>query len=282
MKQFKTLLIKEYRTHRIVFLIPAIFLAATYLFLLVSFIIGWIKMGDISSTIRVSNANPAEITAVIWGANFICAMILGWAAIIAGAGLVDHLLNHDFAKKCEIFHLSQPVSLKSIMGAKASLLLGGELVLTAILVLINGLILGIIFSLLGFSNPFGGFMAGVQGFLAVCITYIALISVLWLFACLFRKNSGLFIVITISGINIALQILKYFTGWDIYSPMDYIVSSISKPVGLQFASFSQGMVPALTRQAWYGIFSLDSLLRLLASAVMIIMGFIAYHRREVK
>ncbi|HNQ43810.1 MAG TPA: hypothetical protein PKI59_05245 [Candidatus Cloacimonadota bacterium] len=282
MKQFKALLLKEFRSHRFVFLLPAFFLAGTYALFLISAIIGWIKMGNLSGVMEIKQMSPDEHAIIVWAANYISAMIMGWVTVIAGAGLVDHLLNNDYVKKCEIFHLSQPVSLKKIMGAKLSIVFGGELLLVLILVLVNSLVLGILFSILGVQSGFSGIVPAIQAFMATAITYISLLAVLWFFASLFRKNSGYYTILIIAGINIALEILKYFTGWDIYSPMDFITSSISNPIGLQMSNITKGMVPTLRPQAWAGIFNLDTLYHLLASAALIVLGYIAYHRREVK
>ena len=279
MQQIKTLLIKEYRTHKHVFLIPAYFLAGTYAFILIAVLIGWAKMGSISTGINLQAVDPHSIATGIWEANFISSMILVWAAIIAGAGLVDNLLNQDYAKKCEIFHLSQPVSLIKIASVKVLFLYGCELAFTLGLVLINSIVIGLLLTFLGFPGPFSGTFAAVQGFIAASITYVALVSIKWFFGCLGKTKSGLIMVMTILGIIIALEILGHFTQMDFYGPLDYIMGSIVKPTGLFVGGL--GNPPELKVQAWSAIFSLGTLFRFLVSAVLITLGYFLYQRREV-
>lgn len=128
MKQFKTLLIKELRTHKNNLLIPVWATASAYLLILIALIIGYFKFGaEVIQLDIPAAASSNDIAIMYWAANMVIASLIGFASFIGGLGMADNMLNDDYKKKCEIFHLSQPVSLIKILGSKLTILVESQM-----------------------------------------------------------------------------------------------------------------------------------------------------------
>ncbi|HOH47642.1 MAG TPA: hypothetical protein PLX59_07335, partial [Candidatus Cloacimonadota bacterium] len=224
MKQFKALILKEWRTHWGVMLTPAWLTAGVLLITLVGFIIAWanglpMNGGNAEQYMKMAGEYRSLI---LWAANVFGATMLGFAAFLVMISLPDLLLNSGFKRKCEIFHLSQPVGMSKILFSKYLFMVLG----TYIQIILIALVFGTLASLYvnrfvggDFSYVYNGLALGLIGrFLPL----VFLGSLAWFFAALNRKNYLLMAVAIFIGIEIAVRLINFQTGSHIPSINAYI------------------------------------------------------------
>ncbi len=274
MKQFKALLIKEWHTHKFTFLIPSFVLGA-FLFLaaLVS-IFARIRYG--SPTINLGVEGSFDTVIVMRSLHSIMAVVLGWFAILTSMTLTDHLLNHDYLKKCEIMHHSQPVSLVKMLAAKFVFSVPMMLVQYLILTVISSLILSAVSAFLGFNSWGLGLTAALSQFLLVFVAMMSFSSLLFLFAAAFRKQVALKLIMTLLVIDLLGMVLTRLWGVaDIFSPLRYYLDVFYLPfraISIQGGQISM-LMPGVLSQAY--------LVRLGVSVLMYIAGYFIYKQREL-
>lgn len=278
MKQFKTLIINEWNTHRRTLLAPMWMLVGVYGITLLGIIIGYIKGGANASI----NLPPTPwIDTFLYEGTIIFASILGivsiWAAIIA----VDGMINGAFKRKCEILHHSQPVSLPKIMAAKFVLLAFGSMLLYMLLSLFNTLVVGIFMYFWSSAHLYYAIMAWLQTGMGVFLSLLFVSSFFWLCACIFKRKSFFLGLLSILGLEITITILKQTAHLKIPSLIGYLLKLINIRPATSMAPFFKPTLNNTVSMYWQGFYSWDTVVKLVCTIVFLIAGYWIYSRREL-
>ncbi len=136
-------------------------------------------------------------------------------------------MNSDHIKKCEIFHLAQPISLIKILSAKALFAVGGIFVQYLVLATVNCVVLSVISGILGIPSLSLGLNAVLNNIPYVISGLILITPLVWFANSVFRKlgamKAGIFLAVfeVIRGL--------FSLSWDIslYSPWDSLTEFCS-------------------------------------------------------
>lgn len=283
MKQFKALMRKEWQTHWSTLLIPTWFTAGAIVITIIGMIINLIKGNAMIVSADMPMLTEVQKNLVMWGANRAGISMLGMIGVITGVILADALLNGAYKRRCEIFHLSQPVSYATIVTAKFVLM---TLVIVAQVAIIGltGSLIGTAYAanLLGTSITQG--MTGFwQGSIDFVFSFLFVSSIAWFFAGVFKRKSFFMGVLILAGIHIATMLLNWITGLSIPSLTGYILQLASLGVSVSTEQMSMKLADynQFISVQWEGLFSLQMMLRAVYSAVLFVLGYVFYRRREI-
>lgn len=284
MKQFKALLKKEWHTHKGSFLAPVWVTLAIYGVFLIGLLISYAKgnFANISLNPAGIPAMSADQTNVLgWMAVAGTAILLGFITTMIGFGLTDGLINGDRRKRCEIFHLSQPVPLVKMLAAKHAALMLGALGMVFALTLVNSAVLAVAMKSIVGCDFWFCFSGGLFGFVSVVFSYLFATSLMWLFASLFRNKLFLILVLTISGIEASIHLLNYLVGWSIPSLWSYVLRMLNFTIRSAEVSGTKITSALLLQNSWGGLLSVDNIMRVVYSAIFLISGYFIQKHREV-
>jgi len=285
MKQCKALIRKEWQTHKGTILIPLWFTGAVYVMGLLGLIINFVREGRITIISGSTKVSALDAAMGLYGVSFAMLMILGMVSIITSIILADGMINGATKRKCEILHLSQPVSMLKVLGSKYSLLVLGTFALSMVLSLINGFVLSGLINIWVPVNTYYAMVAWVQGSIALLLTLVLVASYFWLSAAVFKRKSFFMGSLVIIGIEVAIAILNYTAHLGIPSLMEYIASLLSLQVHIG-PQASRLMAPGfgmdqLINLQWQSFLSWQTLLKLVYSAIFFLGGYWFYSRREL-
>ncbi len=284
MKQFKALVRKEWQTHRGTLLIPLWFTGAVYATGLLGLFINLIKEGKITIVTGGFKVSAVEASAGLYGVTHGLMAMLGMVSIIAAVILADGMINGAFKRKCEILHLSQPVSMLKVLSAKFSLLILGSTILMMALGFINSFVLG---GLLNFWTPINLYypmVAWMQGSIGIFLSLLLVASYYWLSASVFKRKSFFMGTLVILGIEIVIAVLNYTARLGIPSLMEYIGSLVAIQVypGPQTGNpFGPLLLDSIITRQWQSFLAWQTLLKLVYSAIFFLGGYWFYNRREL-
>jgi hypothetical protein len=279
MKQFKALIIKEWHTHFKQMLIPLWALAALYVLSLVVFIYGTIRYD--APTVINASTDLATVNPVIFYVHFIASVLLGWLVVLTSMQLADATLNQDRVKNCEIFHLSQPVSLIKMLCAKAVFVMLGGFILYIILALINSLVMSGVFGILGFNSLAQGLNGLLNALPETLYATLTPTPLLWFFASIFRKNAFGHMVLVFAVVELVLYIMGKTWNLNLFSPMQYYLDLLVS-IKVSGSAIQQTMSAQGVSVSHAELLSGESLGRLGVSAVMLIASYFLIKRREVR
>lgn len=283
MKQFKALVRKEWQTHRGTLLIPLWFTGAVYVIGILGLMINFIREGRLTIVTGGMKVSAMEASVGLYGVSFAMLMMLGMVSIITAIILADGMINGAFKRKCEILHLSQPVSMLKVLGAKYALLVLGTFALSAALSLVNSFVLSGLLNIWMPVHTYYAMVAWAQGSVGMLLSLLVVASYYWLSAALFKRKSFFMGTLVILGIEIAIAVLNYTGKLGIPSLMDYI----AKLIGIQVHIEPHGMnalglnLDDLIALQWKSVISWLTLQKLVLSAVFVAGGYWFYSRREL-
>lgn len=285
MNQFKALLRKEWQTHWKNFLVPVWFCLGVYLIAFLGWILSLVKGGDMSFIQAGSGLTADMANSALWIGVTTTTALLGFVGIINSISLADNLINGGYKRKCEILHLSQPVSLLKILGTKYVFMTLGSILLLAALNLLNSLGLSL---LAGYYTPAQfsfGFIAWLQISLELSLSLLFASSLYWFFAGVFTRSSFFMGALVIAAIQATTSILNYMAGLKIPSLAMYLakLSTVTLNVGGE-PSHSANLVMTVNHaieSRWDMIWNLDSLMKVLLSAIFFILAYFLIKRREL-
>jgi hypothetical protein len=283
MKQLKALAIKEWRTNRSTLLIPLWFTLGAYAIGLLGLIIGLVKGQYSQMLISVQNVPSGMGNFLVYSSVYGVMVMLGSVAIISAITLSDSMINGGFKRKCEILHLSQPVSLIKIISVKYAMLTFGTILLFAGLGLVNSLVISFVQAYYTSAHIYFGLIAWFQATIEISLSLIFLASIYWFFAGVYKRKSFFFGTLTILGIQAAISIWTYTAGLHIPSLLGYIVRLGSIQFNVQPSHLNGGInrVLMLCEGKWQHLLSWDSVLKLLYSSVLFVAGYFLYKRKEL-
>ena len=283
MKQFKALVRKEWQTHRSTILIPLWFTGAVYVIGILGLMINFIREGRLTIVTGGMKVGAMEASVGLYGVSFAMLMMLGMVSIITAIILADGMINGAFKRKCEILHLSQPVSMLKVLGAKYALLVLGTFALSAALSLVNSFVLSGLLNIWMPVHTYYAMVAWAQGSVGMLLSLLVVASYYWLSAAFFKRKSFFMGTLVILGIEIAIAVLNYTGKLGIHSLMDYI----AKLIGIQVHIEPHGMnalglnLDDLIALQWKSVISWLTLQKLVLSAVFVAGGYWFYSRREL-
>ncbi|HOH78240.1 MAG TPA: hypothetical protein PLO35_00865 [Candidatus Cloacimonadota bacterium] len=283
MKQFKALVRKEWQTHRSTILIPLWFTGAVYVIGILGLMINFIREGRLTIVTGGMKVSAMEASVGLYGVSFAMLMMLGMVSIITAIILADGMINGAFKRKCEILHLSQPVSMLKVLGAKYALLVLGTFALSAALSLVNSFVLSGLLNIWMPVHTYYAMVAWAQGSVGMLLSLLVVASYYWLSAAFFKRKSFFMGTLVILGIEIAIAVLNYTGKLGIPSLMDYI----AKLIGIQVHIEPHGMnalglnLDDLIALQWKSVISWLTLQKLVLSAVFVAGGYWFYSRREL-
>ncbi len=284
MKQFKALLTKEWQTHRKALMLPVWFTIAVYAIALLGYIINLLRTGNVWIEVTLPEADMigANVQMITWVASYISFTVLGFISLFTGMSLADALLNGDYRKKCEILHLSQPVSLQKILCSKFLFVTIGALLILLLLSLFNASVITIGAAILTKNGTGFGYLGAIQGFMHFSFTYLFAVSLLWFFAAVFKNRSGLNLIIFFVAIEVATQLLNKLYGWTIPSLLSYLMRLLFSNMEINTCQLSNpNMMKRIIEQGWSVILSVDNLMKSIYSVFFLIGSYFIYKRREI-
>ncbi|MDD4309998.1 MAG: hypothetical protein PHO32_06420 [Candidatus Cloacimonetes bacterium] len=281
MKQFKALIKKEWQTHWSTIIAPLWFIGGVYAIALLGVIVslikgnGWIQMGgDV----------PAEMANyILWNSTAGLTMLIGTVGIVSAIILADSMLNGGYKRRCEILHLSQPVCLGKIVGAKYLLLSLGTISLIAVLSLVNSFAASLLAGYKTGASLFVGLSGCAQGFIEISLSLLFVSSLYWFFAGVFKRKSFFMGTLTILAIQVSISILNYTAGLHIPSLLSYIARLAAVNINVNPPAFAGGInnISALIDAKWQQFFVWDSVMKLVYSVIFYFGGFFMYKNREL-
>ncbi|MBP7118423.1 MAG: hypothetical protein KBB33_08850 [Candidatus Cloacimonetes bacterium] len=281
MKQIKALLIKEWRTHRVTLLAPTIFTVGSYLIGILGIIIALIKGEELSAIVSFGKIPPQYASIMLYGTVYALSVFVGVIGIVAAIILADSLINGGFKRKCEILHLSQPVSVIKIMLSKYAFIMKGLFIQLAVLTFINGLVVYLFQSYVMPTDIYYFVTAWAQALLEVCFSLLFVGSMFWFFAALFKRKSFFMGLLLIFGIQAAISILNYTSGLHIPSLLGYIAQMASIRVDSSMELLNYSTIFTVISAKWSYLFSWHTLLKILYSAIFFVAGSTLYLKREL-
>lgn len=283
MKQIKALIVKEWNTNWTTFLTPLWFTLGVYVMGLIGLIINAAK-GNVLQTAFTTHGYPAGVeNFMLFSASSASLLALGFIATLSAIGLADTLLNGGFKRKCEILHLSQPVSITKILGVKYGFMLLGTLLLLGVITLVNSIGISLFVGYYTSARMYFGLTAWAQFYiqLVLCIAFVS--SMYWFFAGLFRRKSFFMGTLVILAIQAAISILNYTANMEIPSLVSYILRLSSVQPEANFATMITG-VSDLNKYIdgrWSNLFNTNTLMQIIYSVIFCISGAWLYRRREL-
>lgn len=284
MKQFKALVRKEWQTHRSTILIPLWFTGAVYVIGILGLMINFIREGRLTIVTGGMKVGAMEASAGLYGVTHALMAMLGMVSIITAVILADGMINGAFKRKCEILHLSQPVTMLKVLGSKYALLILGSVILMMGLSLINSLVLVGLANFWMPVNTYYAMVAWLQGSIGITLSLLVVASYYWLSAAVFKRKSFFMGTLVILGIEVAIAILNYTARLGIPSLMEYIGSLVTIQVypGPQTGNpFGPLLLDSIITRQWQSFVSWQTLLKLVYSAVFFLGGYWFYNRREL-
>lgn len=283
MKQCKALFVKEIRTNWVNLLTPVWFTAGVYLITLFGLLISLLKGQNLRMLVQMQNIPGEMANLFLYSGVYAINLMLGTVTIIAAITLADNLINGGYKRKCEILHLSQPVSLVKILGVKYALMIAGTLLIFAIISLINSVLVSQVQTFFSSGTLYFGLVAWLQSVLEMSLSLTFLSSLFWFFAGLYKRKSFFMGVLTILAIQAAISILNWTADLNIPSLLNYLgnLASVRFETHGNLPARSMESVFTIINGKWAHILSWQSLHKLIYSAIFFAGGFWLYRRREL-
>lgn len=286
MKQIKTLIKKEWWTHWTTLLIPTWFSLGVVVISLIGYFWALSKGSIVNPIMQAPRVGIEFDKLVLWGMGIGGSTILAFIAMISGISLGDAMLNGGNKRRCDIFHLSQPVSLARIVGVKYAMITLGLYLQAALISLIGISVVGPYVASLLRISPAIAYTGVLQGLAAMFLPFLFVNTFFWMFSAIFRHAAFIKAVLSVTGIEIARGILMRLSGVHFPSLADYLAKLSSIGVNTnqhltQQTLASMGGVDAVTRYFWSNAFDAYTIQRIGFSILFFIVGYLVFRRREI-
>ena len=283
MRQFKALLKKEWRTNWTTLLTPVWFTLGVYAIGLIGLLINMAK-GNLLQTAFSTHGFPQGVESIIlYTASSGAAAGVGTIAMICVVILADTLLNGGFKRKCEIMHLSHPVSKIKILVSKYLFMNLGTFAILLGVTLINSLGISLFIGYFTGAHMYFGITAWMQTMVLMLFPILFTGSMYWFFAGVFKRKSFFMGTLLILSIQAAISILNYTAGYEIPSLLGYVLRMVTVQPNLNFNQFMQGTgnFSTMIDAQWSKLIDFDSYMRLAYSALFFVLGGWFYSKREL-
>lgn len=281
MQQLKAMLLKEWYTHKKTFLIPLWVISVIYILSVVGYLYGSVRYG--TPNILNSAPNPQQLQLVLWAIHYSAAIFIAWLCLLTALSLADGCLNQDYHKRCEIFHLSQPVSLAKILGSKALFCVGGVFVQYLMLAFLNYLVLAAVLAMFGFSSFGLGINALLNTIPYILSALLLVVPLMWFFSSLFRKAPFVKFMLFFAVYEVVRFMLEAAWNVKIFSLLGYYNRLIFAPFEvLSRFNGNRGMIHfSLVNWDWNWSATWDQLIWFGINVALIIASYFIYKRRSI-
>lgn len=277
MKQYSTLIRKEWQTHKNSFLIPFYVVSGILvLFALISFY-ALARYGSSSFTLVDFPALEKHyLDILVWNLVVGIAGVIGMFCLATMSHVNESMLNHDHQKKCEILHSAQPCNPMKIIAAKLSLSFIGIILQYIMIIIIGALILGAFLTYMGQNFWLVSVQAALSTLPMLMYASFVINSGVWFFSCLFRRKSSVYSWIFIVGGHLMhLIIQNTWKGINFPSPLTFIFNTIMRIFSFKnLPGFSFGLkMKALSTG--------ELVLHLTVATGLYLLGYYLYKNREI-
>lgn len=285
MKQFKTIMIKEFQLHKWELLLPLLILGGVYLLLVFVYLYALIRgHAQIDLSGMCSTNDPVAAVQVYkvfnYSVQMFQALLAGFMAFIPAMVMSEQALNQEYRHKCARFYAMQPVSVEKTALAKYTVAVLCNLPVMIIVALFNGLVATIILtsqnqfywqeSLLGFW----------QGILISFLVIIHLGSLSFLGSAIFRRkaNRGSILAVVIASVsaivvnNVTVLHLPVIIKWFVYPLIRMFEILQSMPKGQDWLA---------ANQSWSMVFCWQNLIYLAVAAGYFYAAVYIQKRRQI-
>lgn len=311
MKQFKALVRKDIAVHKVALLLPLFIVAGIYLLAGIIWLIAISKNAVLSFNFNALPTGIVENDAlrgiISFGTQF--TSFVFYIAIICGfamQAITQRLFNHDIKYKCELFHRSQPVNIWKNALSRYSVGIGGFILVSLLLGIVNYLVINLFVVLNTPISPdwWMGLNGMLLGWLHTAIALLVIGSFNSLFSSLKKESHNTYAALSIFGIEAVIRTVNYLYGLGIPSLIKALIHlafsgfmdlhKTALVIGTEYSSY-YGKGPLNTdlmlkinslpdgflATMWGSLFTWDMVIKLLFSTVMIILSTQLYKRREV-
>ncbi len=283
MKQFKALLRKEWHTNCRILLMPVWFTLGVYAMGLMGLMINMIK-GNMLQTAFFTHGYPKGADSIILFTGVAGSVAaVGTIAMITAVILADTLLNGGFKRKCEILHLSHPVSKAKILITKYLFMVVGTIAVLLGVTLVNSLGISTYIGYYTGAHMYFGITAWMQTMVLLFFPTLFAASMYWFFAGMFKRKSFFMGTLVIIGIQAAISILNYTAELHIPSLGAYVLRLLTVQPNLNMVQFmnDMGNFSSVVDAQWSSLITVDSYMRVLYSAIFFVLGSWFYSKREL-
>lgn len=289
MKQFKTLIIKDFNTYKKNFYTIVIILLSLYLLSLVTSLFGYYKhTNNIHSiffnNVSINNINLSEFD--VSKASFIfnagLTAFISFFFLIFATSLSSNALNSDYEYKCALFHRNLPINVWKISGSRYIVTIFGSFLTMLFIALFTSLISSIVMlSIFKISLKYA-----FLGILKILLPYFAngllLASIGFFFSSIFKRKALGKGFISLVIIHFSIVYINFIFG--IHIP--YFLMNIVRTISFHVNSSSLSMIASTSAHDMFtGIlrdfFSLQTLLKLSYSFVLFIISTLIFKYKEI-
>lgn len=231
-----------------------------------------------------SHNMPAGLESIVlFSASAGSLVAVGSVAMISAVILADSLINGGFKRKCEILHLSQPVTITKILAAKYLFMTLGTLILLSVISLVNSIGISLFIGYHTGAHMYFGITAWAQTLIQLVFTLLFVSSMYWFFAGLFKRKSFFMGTLLIIAIQAAISILNYTAGLNIPSLLLYVLrlSTISPEMNTNALAQGVTQLNTMIESQWSTMFDIDTLMKVIYSVIFAFSGGWLYRRREL-
>ena len=285
MKQLNALVRKEWITHRWNILVPTLFALGGALVTLIGIIVNLSINGEVVTVGELPALTANQKGLILWGSGMGGTAFLGFIATLTAIFLADSMLNGGYKRRCELFHLSQPVSFSKIIGAKFGLLYLSQMLQILVIALIGGTVVSLYMSS-KLDVPFYWIYTGVfQGAVSMLLPLLFVSSLFWFFSGLFKRKPMFMAILVVAAIDISGAILQKTSGIQIPSLSAYLFKLMSLGINVNIGPSPELnhllSYQTIVNNTWHDIFDIYALQRVLLSIPLFLAGSWLYKRREI-
>ena len=275
------MLLKEWYTHKKTFLIPLWVISVIYILSLLGYIYGSLRYGAPNMINGVPN--PAQLDLVLWSIHYGSAIFIAWLCLLTSVSLVDVCLNQDQQKRCEIFHLSQPVSLMKILGSKALFCVLGVFIQYMLISALNYLVLGSVLAIVGYPSFALGFNALLNTMPYMISALLLIVPLMWIFSSMFRKAPFVKLMLFFAVYEVIRFMLEAAWSLKLFSILGYYNRLVFAPFEiLSRFSGNRGLINfSLVNWNWNWSASWDQLIWFGINVALVIASYFIYKRRNI-
>lgn len=259
---------------------PLFFVAIVYTISLGSMLLNLIKDGKMLEF--VSNIPSPQAPIIMYDLNLMLMVLISFLSGISVFILADNVINGAYKRKCEIMHLSQPVSMLKVLLSKSVFIFLGTFLLFLALSLFNTIVIGTIFYKTISVNFAFAIASWVHANLWAMLSIMLLASIMWFFASIFKRKSFFMAILVLFGAEIVITIINYNLKLNIPSLFQYISSLLQTDSSFITENlFFSPNTRLIYKSIFKHFFVWKNLHKLLYSMGFFALGSFIYSQREL-
>lgn len=280
MKQSKALLKVHWDSHKKTLLMPLFFMAIIYAISLGSMLLNLIRDGKMLEFASQMDKTVAPI--FMYQLNLITMTLISFLSGISVLILADGVINGAYKRKCEIMHLSQPVSMLKVLLSKIAFLVKMPFLLFLSLSFFNTVLIGTIFYKEASVKFSFALASWIHSNLWAMLSIMLLASIMWFFATIFKRKSFFMAILVLFGAEIAIIIINYNLKLNIPSIFQYISSLLQTDSNFITENlFFSPNTKLIYKNIFKHFFVWQNLHKLLYSMGFFALGSFIYSQREL-